>query len=64
MLRYKNTWYAVPDRQDIPAVWMVLKDDTKTSNSAMVEWHAKQRKIAALLYPVINNECAATASHK
>jgi len=59
MLRHNNTWYSVPDSQNVPAVWAMLKDKTKTANAAnaaMLEWHAKQRKIAALLYPVINNE--------
>jgi hypothetical protein len=56
MLRHNNVWYSVPDSQNVPAVWIMLKDGAKTANEAMREWHAKQRKIAALLYPVINNE--------
>lgn len=56
MLKLGNTWYVVSDKQKIPAIWAVLKSDTKTANEAMREWHAKQRKIAALLYPVLNNE--------
>jgi len=56
MLKLGNMWYEVPDRQNIPAVWIMLKDSKKTANAAMVEWQAKQRKIAALLYPVLNNE--------
>ena len=45
----------VADTQNVPAVWIMLNDKTKTANMAMAEWHAKQRKIAALLYPVVNN---------
>jgi len=56
MLRHGNTWYLVPDKQNIPAVWMMLKDSKKSANPAMMEWQARQRKIAALLYPVLNNE--------
>jgi len=62
MLKHGNTWYIVPDKQNIPAIWAVLKSDTKTANEAMREWHTKQRKIAALLYPVLNNEQA--SAHK
>jgi len=64
MLLHNNTWYVVPDRQNIPAVWIMLKDSKKTANAAMVEWHAKQRKIAALLYPVLNNEQQHQPNHK
>ena len=55
MLKRQDRWYVVPDKQNVPAVWIMLNDKTKTANMAMVEWHAKQRKIAALLYPVLNN---------
>lgn len=64
MLKHNNTWYIVDNKQNIPAVWAVLKNDTKTANEAMREWHAKQRKIAALLYLVLNNEQQAPATHK
>lgn len=54
MFKVGNTWHVVKNAADIPAAWIMVKEG-KTANAAMVEWNARQRKIARVLYPVIDN---------
>ena len=54
MFKVGNTWLVVKRPADIPAAWIMVKEG-KTANAAMVEWNARQRKIARVLYPDIDN---------
>jgi len=65
MFCYKDAWY-IPQSQSRQAqqvTWAIVAHG-KTPNEAIREWYTKERKIASLLYPIVNKECSATTGGK
>lgn len=68
MFRHKDQWFVVPSdtRQAQQVSWSMILNG-KTQNEASKEWYAKERKIASLLYPLLDKqaaECSSTTSGK
>lgn len=68
MFRYKDEWFvpASETRQAQQVAWTIAVHG-KTHNEASKEWYAKERKIASLLYPLLDKqatECSSTTSGK
>jgi hypothetical protein len=69
MFRHKEQWFipASKTRQAQQVAWSMAVTEGKSQNEAMREWYAKERKIASLLYPLLDKqtpECSSTTSGK